>query len=274
MKICIAGKNSIAVNAVDHLINLIDKGDHEIVVLPNNDDLGYDDWQPSLSKYASNNDLNIVDINELYYLNDLIFISLEYNRIIDPNKFQTEKLFNIHFSYLPSYKGMYTSIHPIINGEKKSGVTLHLIDSGIDAGEIIDCIQFPLEIDDTARDLYFKYLDYGFKIFKNNIISIINNTYNSTSQSNLYASYYSKKSIDFNNIKIDLNKTAYEIHNQIRAYNFKEYQLPKIMNKFISKSVLTNEKKEYEKIVEFDDRFEIVGIDKYVVQTYKAKQSI
>ena len=34
-----------------------------------------------------------------------------------------------------------------------------------------------LSVNDTAKKLYFKYLDYGFKFFLKNIVSIINNSY-------------------------------------------------------------------------------------------------
>ena len=74
-----------------------------------------------------------------------MFISLEYHRLIDPLKFVTSKLYNPHFSLLPAYKGMYTSALPLLNDEKDAGVTLHHIDSGIDTGDIIDQIIFPIE---------------------------------------------------------------------------------------------------------------------------------
>ena len=59
-----------------------------------------------------------------------------------PKNFLNARLYNIHFSYLPAYKGMFTSALPIKNGEVDSGVTLHKIESGIDTGDIIDQIKF------------------------------------------------------------------------------------------------------------------------------------
>ena len=53
---------------------------------------------------------------------------------------------------------MYTSCLPILNGETITGVTLHKIDSGIDTGYIIKQKVFKININDTARDLYLKYL--------------------------------------------------------------------------------------------------------------------
>ena len=42
---------------------------------------------------------------------------------------------------LPKYRGCKTNFYQIFYGEKKSGVTLHLIDDGIDSGKIIDKFQ-------------------------------------------------------------------------------------------------------------------------------------
>ena len=83
----------------------------------------------------------------------IFFISLEFDKIINTSLFKTTNLFNIHFSLLPRYKGMYTSILPILNGDKISGVTLHKIDRGIDTGDIIDKCSFRLILL-TQQEIY------------------------------------------------------------------------------------------------------------------------
>ena len=45
---------------------------------------------------------------------------------------------------------MYTSCLPILFNEKESGVTLHKIDRGIDTGDIIDQITFPILSSDVV----------------------------------------------------------------------------------------------------------------------------
>jgi methionyl-tRNA formyltransferase len=265
MKLCIAGKNQIAVNATKHVINEKYISKHELYVCCNKNDDGIDSWQPSLKLYAQKNNIPIYELENIYKFDDLIFISLEYDRIIQPSKFKSKKLFNIHFSFLPAYKGMFTSIYPLLNGDNFSGVTLHKIDDGIDTGDIIDQIKFSLELNETARGLYFKYLKYGQELFQRNIKSIIEDKITSTPQNYLGSSYFSKKELDFNSIEINLNKTSFQIHNQIRAFIFEEYQLPLIAGKKITKSVLTGEKIE-KKFFEIRNK-EIVlsGIDGYKI---------
>ncbi|MFY9175437.1 MAG: formyltransferase family protein [Peptococcia bacterium] len=268
--ICIAGKNDIAVNSSRYLLNEYGIDPRELVILPNDDDRGYDSWQKSLKKFALDNDLRIVELEELYPEEDLFFISLEFNRIINIDKFNSKRLFNIHFSLLPKYKGMYTSVTPILNGDMSSGVTLHKIDKGIDTGDIIAQIEFEIDINDTARDLYFKYNQYGFQLFKENIDSLIKNSFISRQQSKLGSTYWGKNTIDFSRIEIDFNKSSFEIHNQIRAFIFKEYQLPTINGFQIKKSILTDKRKGRDsQIIDQGEYFEITGIDGYIILAYK-----
>lgn len=270
--ICIAGKNDIAVNSSRYLLNEYGIDPRELVILPNDDDKGYDSWQKSLKKFALDNDLRIVELEDLYPEEDLLFISLEFNRIINIDKFNSKRLFNIHFSLLPKYKGMYTSVTPILNGDMSSGVTLHKIDKGIDTGDIIAQIEFEIDINDTARDLYFKYNQYGFQLFKENIDSLIKNSFISRQQSKLGSTYWGKNTIDFSRIEIDFNKSSFEIHNQIRAFIFKEYQLPIIDGFRIEKSVLTDQRTgRASRIIDKGEYFEITGIDGYIILAYKEK---
>jgi methionyl-tRNA formyltransferase len=228
MLICIAGKNSIATNALIHSIKLF--GADKIIVCPNPSDDGVSRWQPSLRRYAHELGIKIVTIDQIYDIKDLIFVSLEYEKIVLPEKFSTKQLFNIHFSKLPSYKGMYTSAWPILNGEDESGITLHQIDRGIDTGEIIDQQIFKLSNKETARSLYFKYLKNGFNLFDKNIEKLVNKKFKLTPQSHHQSSYFSKNSIDYANIKINLNNTAEKISQELRAFTFREFQLPTIEN--------------------------------------------
>ena len=237
MTICIAGKNKIAVEALKHLI--ANYTNYNIIACKNGNDEGVNTWQPSLLFFCIKHNIPLVSLSDLYGIKDLLFISLEFDKIIKPEKFESKRLFNIHFSKLPAYKGMYTSILPILFGEKDSAVTLHIIDKRIDAGEIIDQISFPITTELIGRDLYDLFLNHAFTLFKKNITSLIDDKLISYKQPITGSSYFSKSSINFSKIFIDLNKTAYEIHNQIRAFSFREFQLPKVFNEAIYKSKIT-----------------------------------
>lgn len=243
MKICIAGKNNIASSILEYLLFEKKIKKEEIVVCCCKTDNGENTWQRSLRYTAIIYGIKEVSQSEVYNDPDLIFLSLEYDRIIKPSYFKSNKLFNIHFSLLPSYKGMYTSAWPILNNEKVVGVTFHYINSGIDTGAIVAQKKIILNFSDTSHDLYLKYIETGTQLVKECIDKFLPYHFicPSTQQPYDNSSYYSKNSIDYNNLTIDLNQTALSIYNQIRAFNFREYQIPIVHGQKIRFCSITNE---------------------------------
>lgn len=235
MTFCIAGKNDIAVNVLEYLLFKKNISKQNIVVCYNKNETGVNTWQRSLRFTAKKLGINEVKLEEVYPISELVFFSLEFDRIIRPERFVSKKLFNIHFSLLPAYKGMYTSVLPLLNNEKNVGVTFHYIDRGIDTGAIIAQRIIPLNIDDTSRDVYLRNINKGTELVKECIDKYISNDFNCDAipQSALGSSYYSTKAIDYNNLNIDLKQTALSIFNQIRAFNFREYQLPEVYERRI-----------------------------------------
>lgn len=267
--VVIAGKNNIAVDAVQSLMSRDDIR-HIYAVVNSNDD-GIDKFQKSFKGFCLRNEIKIISLKEAEQLDDIIFISLEFDKIINVDKFKSVLLYNIHFSLLPKYKGMYTSAWPIINNEPKSGVTLHKIDAGIDTGDIIDQIDFNLDDDETAKSLYFKYIHHGTNLILKNISKLIKNKITKEKQGVSNSSYYSRSSINYRNIEIDLNKTAIEIKNQINAYTFRDFQLVKVNDNFIFGCETTQNKsniKPGEVLKNTESYFEVSSID-YNVKLYK-----
>lgn len=220
--IVLAGKNNIAVNALNFLRKNYEE---QICIVGNRTDTGVHGWQRSLRLTAQELGVKELDLDEAYTSADL-FISLEFDQIVDPEKFVQARAINLHFSLLPKYKGMYTSVWPILNGEVRTGVTLHEIDWGIDTGAIIAQRGFDIKPADRARDVYKNYLKNGFDLFSENIDDVIYGKYAKIAQSSDTSTYFSKKSLNFSSIEVDLNQTAYLIRRQIHAYSFREYQLP------------------------------------------------
>lgn len=228
LTICIAGKNNIAVDVLDYLYEKRTKDKYELCVICNEKRREIVGWQKSLAKYAENRGIKQYTLDEIYRVPNLLFLSLEFDEIVRPQRFSSARLYNIHFSFLPAYKGMYTSAIPLLNGEKMVGVTLHKIDDGIDTGDIIDQECFEVEEEDTSRDLYDKYIKNGTKLVLKNISNLIKNKVKTYRQPSSNATYYSKDFIDYSNLKINLNVTAEQVSRQIRAFSFREYQMPRV----------------------------------------------
>lgn len=261
MKLCIAGNNNIAVDSLYIAISLLDK--KKICVVLNKSDHLRNTWQKSLGFYAKKENIEIKVLEDLFEIEELIFISLQFDRIIKPKLFKTQRLFNIHFSLLPEYKGMYPSILPILHGKKYSGVTLHKIDKGIDTGDIIDQIKIDIS-GDTSQELYFKYLEHGTNIIRKNFDNLLNNNNFHKQQSRFNSTYFSKTSFNFKDVEINPFQTAYQINQFIKALNFRIYQLSKFKGQEIYKGQIT-ERKSIEKpgtiISENIKKIEIATID-------------
>ncbi len=225
MKLCVAGQNQIAVEGVRFITHKFP--DAKVYVIPNKRDDGNDSWQPSLRKAAATFGCQLSDLEKIAKENIDLFFSLECDTIINISEIACDKLFNIHFSLLPYYKGVYTSAWPILNGDSESGVTLHVIDERVDGGPIIDQISFKLEYNETALTLYDKYQAYGVILLMNNIDSIVSNNFHAIPQIN-GGSYYNKSSINYRDLKLDLNVDAENLSRQIRAYYFPSFQIPEI----------------------------------------------
>ena len=127
MRVCIAGKTEIAVRGLEYALAHL--GTARVLACPNGNDDGVSRWQPSLRRFANEWGIQVVSLTDLYEHDDLVLISLEFDRIVRPDSFRSHRLFNIH-SKLPAYKGMHTAAWPILNGKAFSGVTLHKIDEG------------------------------------------------------------------------------------------------------------------------------------------------
>lgn len=260
--ICLAGKNEIAVRALYEVKKSYPH--HSLVVIPNKTDPGYNHWQPSLIYHARKMGVPILSLEEVYEIPDLVFISLEFDMLLRPDRFQTNQLFNIHFSALPKYKGMYTSVHPLLNGEAESGVTLHCIDPGIDTGDIIDQKIFPLDSKVTARQLYQLYLTHSFDLFQKNLRCLVEGGWKSRVQDFQNASYYAKSSLNFSEIHINFQKTAWEIANQFRAFHFREYQMPRFQDWEIAGTEILSQKSQLKPgaiVEETDAWYEVATID-------------
>jgi methionyl-tRNA formyltransferase len=240
MRICIGGKNNIAVDVCKYIQEYYPQ--IGISAIPTKGDDGQDGFQRSFKKYAEENGVEIVSLKDVYDWEDLIFLSTEFDRIIRPDRFKSKELFNIHFSKLPKYKGCHTAAMPILNGEKFTGVTFHLIEAGIDTGDIIDQRDLLIESNDTCGSLYLKLIKLGTDVVIANLESVFNHSYKAYPQPTDDTTYYPRTDIDYANCLIDYNRTSLQIDRQIRAFSFRAYQQPKFNKIPITSTKITCEK--------------------------------
>ena len=239
--ICIAGKNQCSIDFLKFTAKKIKK--RNILVLPNKSDKGNITWQPSLRSYAKRNNFKITNLKSLYKIENLIFISIEFEEIINLKNFKSKELFNFHFSLLPKYRGCHTNFFQVYFGEKNSGVTLHKIDNGIDTGPIISNIKFKININDNALVNYKRLMKSSFLLYKKNFVKIIKNNYKEKEQNNKRSTYFSRSSVNYDKMKyFSIKKMNLKFFHRIKAFIFPPLQLPLVNSKLVKNIRLINKK--------------------------------
>ncbi len=171
----------------------------------------------------------------------MIFLSLEFDKLIKTSLFASKILLNMHFSLLPAYKGCFTSIWPLYFGEERTGVTLHYIDDGIDTGDILDQREIKITPEMTARELYEAYQDAGRDLAIENIKALLDGFLKPRrSQLAEGSSYFSRDSLSRLGLEIVSRATAEQVRNQVRSLFFPEYQTATLGGESISRCVITD----------------------------------
>lgn len=124
---------------------------------------------------------------------------------------------NVHPSLLPKYRGPSPIQATILNGDKKTGVTIILMDEKIDHGKIISNFQFLISNEKiTYEDLSKKLAEIGANLLIETIPKWIKGEIEAKDQDDSKATY--TKIIKREDGKIDWSMSAEEIERQIRAF--------------------------------------------------------
>ena len=118
----------------------------------------------AISDLASTNQLKLLKaqsvnsdsfFNELRELKPHVLLVGGWGEIIQSPVLTIEDLaiINCHGSLLPKYRGACPYFAPIFNGDNTTGLTFHLVDDGIDTGDILLQKEFEVKTDETAIDL-------------------------------------------------------------------------------------------------------------------------
>ena len=120
----------------------------------------------------------------------------------------------LHPSPLPKYRGGCPIQHQIINGEKRSAITLFKVTRGIDEGNILAREEFSLE--GTLDDIFKRITVIGI-ILVNRVLKLYPN-FDGIPQTGITTTYIRRRPEE-SEIKIEdfQNKTAEELYNFIRA---------------------------------------------------------
>ncbi|MFE3476087.1 methionyl-tRNA formyltransferase [Streptomyces cavourensis] len=122
---------------------------------------------------------------------------------------------NIHDSLLPAYAGFSPLIWALINGEPEVGVTAHLMDEELDAGDIVVQRSVPVGPTDTSTDLFHRTVDLIAPVTTEALGLIASGQTEFTPQDRSRASFFHKRAEE--DIRIDWNWPAEDLERLIRA---------------------------------------------------------
>jgi methionyl-tRNA formyltransferase len=135
------------------------------------------------------------------------------------------KFINIHFSLLPKYRGASPVQFSLLNGDKNTGITFHLLEKGMDDGAIITQYEYTIPPNITSGGLYSEL----FKFAAEKLPTVIN-SFNSgqiipllqdmTKVTYTYFRSHPKSTFIYKeDARIDWSKKPQVIEREIRAFN-------------------------------------------------------
>src|SRR3569833_1533228 len=133
-------------------------------------------------------------------------------RIFDLPRYGT---LNIHDALLPKYAGFSPLIWALINGEEEVGVTAHMMNEELDAGDIVLQRAVPVGDRDTATDLFHKTLGLFGPITIDGLALIASGRTDWAKQDRSQASFFHKRTEEDG--RIDWTWPAEDLDRLVRA---------------------------------------------------------
>lgn len=123
---------------------------------------------------------------------------------------------NVHPSLLPKYRGPSPIQSAILNGEKKTGVTIILLDEKLDHGPILAQRSLNVEEKETGNTLHDKLADLGTELLLETISKVQKGLIKPQLQDDNAATF--TRILTREDGKIDWRKSAEDLEKQIRAF--------------------------------------------------------
>jgi methionyl-tRNA formyltransferase len=122
---------------------------------------------------------------------------------------------NMHGSLLPKYRGRAPVNWAILNGELRTGATLHYMVDRADAGDIVDQLAVPILDDDDAREVFGKVTAAAEIVLARSLPGLIAGDAPRRPQPVEPGQYFGRRRPEDG--RIDWSLPAVRIHNLVRA---------------------------------------------------------
>ncbi|MEH7353060.1 methionyl-tRNA formyltransferase [Neobacillus drentensis] len=135
-------------------------------------------------------------------------------KLLDAPKFGC---INVHASLLPELRGGAPIHYAIMQGKKKTGVTIMYMVEKLDAGDMLTSVELPITEDDNVGTLHEKLSAAGSKLLSETLPLLLAGRLTPKPQNEAEATFASN--IKREQEKIIWEKTGEEIYNHVRGLN-------------------------------------------------------
>ncbi len=190
-----------------------------------------------LPVHQPNNKLEVEEI--VKELQPDYIVVAAYGKMLTKNvlDFPDFGVINIHPSMLPKYRGATPMQNAILNGDKKTGITIMKLTEGMDEGPIVFQKQYEIFENENYEELSQRLSIEGARILIQTLPMYLSNQWRPVEQDSEKATY--TKLTKKEDGEINWEKSAEEIVNMIRAY----YPWPKTTAWLTDNRQLTTDKK-------------------------------
>jgi methionyl-tRNA formyltransferase len=175
-------------------------------------ELGLEVWQPKKVRTAE-------FAAKLRALEADVAVVVAYGRILPRGVLDAPRTgcVNVHASLLPRWRGAAPIQWSIVHGDEETGVTLMQVDEGMDSGDILATVSTPITPDDDAATLSDRLSKMGAELLRDQLAPYVAGDL--TPQPQDEGAVTMAPLLNKEHGRIDWNKSAQAVHNQIRGMN-------------------------------------------------------
>ncbi|MBI2939047.1 MAG: methionyl-tRNA formyltransferase, partial [Chloroflexi bacterium] len=146
-----------------------------------------------------------------------LFVAVGYTSLLKAAILSAPRILaaNFHASLLPAYRGKSPVFWALRNGERWAGLTVHVMDAGLDTGDILYQVRVRTRRDDSVATLYDRVIGRSVPVVGRLIGDAERRRLRRTAQPPVGASYYS--SVQPGDFRLDWSREAEQLRRWIRT---------------------------------------------------------
>ena len=183
---------------------LLARGERVVAVVTHADDPAEGDWFDSVADVARRHGLPLLTpaapglptvVESLRGLEPDMLLSVWYRRLLGAPLLALPRVaaLNLHGSLLPKYRGRAPVNWVLVNGEPRTGVTLHHMTAEADAGDIVAQEALDIDPEDTAATLYPRMVKVGVDLLLDAYPAVLAGTARRTPQDEAQATVFPRR---------------------------------------------------------------------------------